>query len=213
MVGDSWLRTTLNHVNKEQMLEILWAKYSGDGYDTSLKSRYGNFRFFQNENEITERITKGLPLAAATIGPNGESYIFFKKNSDLFGVMKLTFGGLDNPDDDYVVGGVYYSRVYFQLENETTFATKDRSHLIKQATRCFIILPLQFLEGSQTVCESSGHLDGEARELLSVLPEREEPLEHGILSLFIDIDHFEFNNRYWDRPRIWQPESDEQQFA
>jgi hypothetical protein len=40
MVGDSWLRTTLNHVNKEQMLESLWAN------DTSLKSRYSNFSLF-----------------------------------------------------------------------------------------------------------------------------------------------------------------------
>jgi hypothetical protein len=58
MMGNSWQRTALNHVNKEQMsVRNLMGKYSDDGYNFSLKPRYGNSRFFWNKNKITERIT------------------------------------------------------------------------------------------------------------------------------------------------------------
>lgn len=194
------------------MLESLWAKYVGSGYDTSLKSRNGNIWLFPNKNSIIDRVAKWYPLFAITILDSGCSYVLYKHSQEIIGAWKVTF-----EDEDvipsHLVGSIYFSCITVRKEKNMLIYLKDRGDIGKNVARCYLILPLQEMVGSQTAVENPSHLTWAASDRLCSFPIDKYDGPNTFLATFANIGHMEYGCGEWERLWLWDDMIDKHPYA
>jgi hypothetical protein len=73
-------------------------------------------------------------------------------------------------------------------EDNTHIYSKDRGEIRKNVSRCYLILPLQLLEGSQLVTENTSHLTCSATDRLCLFPIQDYDMSNTFLATMVDID-------------------------
>ena len=145
LASDTWLATILNHVTREQTLNIIASNMNESRHQEqqNFHSIIGNIRVFASKKMVTETFHSSMVISAVVLKDgDGEMLVVYKSNErrdSSISIRRLTIDRLDGRR----VEGLWFASLYLHDEAVDDMLTFRTKHELACATRyCVLVMPL-----------------------------------------------------------------------
>jgi hypothetical protein len=145
LASDTWLATILNHVTREQTLNIIAANMNESPHQAkqNFHSIIGNIRVFASKDIVKETYDSGMVISAVVLKDgDGEMLVVYKaddRRDSPISTQCLTI----NTQGGRRIEGLWFASLYWQDNAVAAMLTFGTKHELACATRsCVMVMPL-----------------------------------------------------------------------